>query len=104
MACRNGRRRSSEGSCAVLSQPFGRPLISGNGIVVSWILGYWAIPGLMEAAFDGVVMIVILRPRRERAFDMSSKGRMWPWDMKGNNIMWGGEAMVFSTSVQLAYV
>lgn len=34
--------------------------------------------GVMEEAFEGVVMIVTLRPRRERAFERSRRGMVWP--------------------------
>lgn len=33
---------------------------------------------LIEEAFDGVVRIVTLKPRRESSFARSSSGRVWP--------------------------
>ena len=78
MASINVVSRAIEGRSAVFSQPCGKSGTFGNGIIDKVIFGCLLVLEEMNGAFDGVVMIVTFRPRFERAFDMSSKGMVWP--------------------------
>jgi hypothetical protein len=53
-----------------------------------------------------VVMMVTLICWRERAFDRSSNGRVWPWAMKGKMTTWDaeGEGMVSVPLLSLAFL
>ena len=78
MAFKNARRWSGEEVWDMFSQPSGRPWLLGNGISLRCMWECWETYGFMERAFEGVVMIVILRPRRESAFERSRSGMVWP--------------------------
>lgn len=48
---------------------------------------------MTKEEFEGVVMIVILSPRKLRAFERSSIGMVWPCAMKGKMTTWGLDAI-----------
>lgn len=48
---------------------------------------------LIEEEFEGVVMIVTFNPWQLSAFERSSRGMVWPWDMKGKMTTWGLKAI-----------
>ncbi|KAL6996137.1 hypothetical protein U1Q18_006275 [Sarracenia purpurea var. burkii] len=92
VALKNVRRRSMEGRRDVFSHPSGNSGTWGNGKTHSEIRGWLKTSEVMYGALSGVVMIVTVRPRQERALERSSNGRVWPCAMVGKMTTWGGEA------------
>lgn len=50
----------------------------GNGISTRPMFGWFSVSLRIDFALDGVVMMVTLILRWERALERSSNGRVWP--------------------------